>query len=55
MEREQGPRWLVILPPPQVEMVPRPRSRYLPEPPEDESRLQTHHGPGLVVQGLAIS
>ncbi len=53
LEREQGQRWLVLLPPPAVQMIPH-REPDIPDPPTDLSRLETHHDPDWWSQGWRI-
>ena len=53
LEREQGPGWLVLVPPPTVQMVPD-LDPDIPEPPQDESRLQTHHDPDWWSKGWRV-
>jgi hypothetical protein len=53
LEREQGPGWLVLVPPPAVQMVPD-RQPDNPDPPTDVSRLQTHHDPDWWSQGWRV-
>ena len=52
-EREEGGSWLVLLPPPSVQMVPD-RQPDVPEPAEELSRLQTHHDPEWWTRGWRV-